>query len=98
MDEPDDELEAYTVLDNFKAAMANKCAVSVTVLWGYEAANFTLTVKGAVSSIVSVKPDPMAVWASSLTLNSSSVDPSRRLAATHARCKHQTSDPLRVRR
>ena len=26
MDEPDDELEAYTVLDNFKAAMANKCA------------------------------------------------------------------------
>ena len=28
MDEPDDELEAYTVLDNFKAAMANKCAAS----------------------------------------------------------------------
>ena len=27
MDEQDDELEAYNVLDNFKAAMANKCVM-----------------------------------------------------------------------
>jgi hypothetical protein len=26
LEEPDDELDAYSILDNFKAAMANKCA------------------------------------------------------------------------
>ena len=33
LEEPDDELDAYSILDNFKAAMANKCVAHVSLVY-----------------------------------------------------------------